>query len=78
MLLGATEAKHSRAMQGATAVRRGHHFASRGNRIQVKGTRPSGMPGSTIAKVPGATNDDWDQLVWGSYDPKCEVEEAWI
>jgi hypothetical protein len=78
MLLGMTEEEYGRAMQGATSVQRGHDFVFRGKRVQVKGTRPSGKPGSTITKVPSATNYVWDELVWVSYNPRYEVQEAWL
>jgi hypothetical protein len=78
MLLGMTEAEYSQSMQGATTVQRGHDFMFRGRRVQVKGTRASGKPGSRITKVPSATNYDWDELVWVSYNPRYEVQEAWL
>jgi len=78
MLLGMTEEEYSRAMHGATSVQRGHDFVFRAKRVQVKGTRPSGKPGSTITKVPSATNYDWDELVWVSYNPRYEIQEAWL
>ena len=78
MLLGMSQDEYGRAMQGATSVQRGHDFVYMGKRVQVKGTRPSGKPGSTITKVPSATNYDWDLLVWVSYNPKYEVQEAWL
>ncbi len=77
MLLGLSEAEYSRAMHGSTSVQRGFDFKHLGIRYQVKGTRPSGKPGSKITKVPSALNYDWDQLVWVSYNPKFEIQEAW-
>ena len=78
ILLGLSESEYSRAMHGATAVRKGFDFKHNGLRYQVKGTRPSGKPGSFITKVPGVANYDWDKLVWISYNPKFEVQEAWL
>ena len=28
--------------------------------------------------VPSATNSDWDELVWVSYNPRYEIQEAWL
>ena len=78
MLLGLSESEYSMAMQGAMSVQKGFDFKHNGIRYQVKGTRPSGKPGSFITKVPGVTNYDWDQLVWISYNPKFELQEAWL
>ena len=78
MLLGLSHAEYSQAMRGATSVQRGYDFAHKGVRYQVKGTRASGKPGSNVTKVPHATNFDWDQLVWVSYNPRYEIQEAWL
>ena len=78
MLLGMSEDDYSRSMRGTTAVQRGFDFIFNGSRVQVKGTRPSGKPGSNITKVPSANNFDWDQLIWVSYNPLFEIQEAWL
>jgi len=78
MLLGLSGVEYSRTMRGATSVQKGYDFKHNGIRYQVKGTRPSGKPGSHITKVPSATNYDWDQLVWVSYNSKYEIHEAWL
>jgi hypothetical protein len=78
MLLGLSESEYSQAMQGTTTVQKGYDFKHNGVRYQVKGTRPSGKPGSRITKVPGVNNYDWDQLVWVSYNPQYEIYEAWL
>lgn len=78
MLLGMSEVEYSEAMKGATSVQRGYDFSHKGVRYQVKGTRSSGKPGSFITKVPGVSNYDWDKLVWISYNPRFEIQEAWI
>ena len=77
-LLGMSEGDYREAMKGATSVQRGHDFILHGKRVQVKGTRPSGKPGSRVTKVPNASNYEWDQLVWVSYNPRYEVQEAWL
>jgi len=77
MLIGMTEAEYSQAMRGVTAVQKGFDFKFNECRYQVKGTRPSGKPGSRITKVPSATNFEWDYLVWVSYTPSFELVEAW-
>ena len=78
MLLGLTQLEYSNAMQGSTAVQRGYDFKHNGIRYQVKGTRASGKRGSKITKVPQATNFDWDELIWVTYNDKYEIQEAWL
>ena len=78
MLLGLTQLEYSNAMQGSTAVQRGYDFKHNGVRYQVKGTRSSGKLGSKITKVPQATNFDWDELIWVTYNDKYEIQEAWL
>ena len=78
MLLGLTQLEYSNAMQGSTAVQRGYDFKHNGVRYQVKGTRSSGKRGSKITKVPQATNFDWDELIWVTYNDKYEIQEAWL
>jgi hypothetical protein len=78
MLLGIAEVDYQHAMGGATSVQRGYDFKHGGIRFQVKGTRPSGKPGSNITKVPGVTNYDWDQLIWVSYTSTYAIHEAWL
>ena len=63
---------------GRTAVTRGSDFTYLGKRYQVKACRPSGKPGSTITKVPKASNYDWDLLIWVLYDQRYRVLEAWL
>lgn len=78
MLLGLSLQQYSFAMQGATAVQKGHDFAFNGKRYQVKGNRSSGKPGSFVTLVPRARNYDWDFLVWVLYDKGYEIQEAWL
>lgn len=78
ILVGLSEAEYSNVMRGATVVQRGFDFAYKGKRYQVKGNRPSGKKGSAVTWVPKATNYDWDCLVWILYNPKFEVQEAWL
>lgn len=52
MLVGWPEEQYSRYMQDRTAVSRGSDFTYAKVRYQVKGTRPSGKPGSRITMVP--------------------------
>lgn len=78
MLVGMSEADYAAAMKGSTAVQRGYDFQHQGRKYQVKGTRPSGKPGSVITNVPSARNYDWDYLVWVSYDTGYEIQEAWM
>lgn len=44
----------------------------------MKGTRPSGKLRSVVTKVPDARNYDSDYLIWLSYDPGYEIQEAWV
>jgi hypothetical protein len=77
MLMGMSELEYAEAMRRATAVQRGHDFVHKGIRYQVKGTRPSGKPGSKITKVPSVNNFDWDVLIWICYDTKYDIQEGW-
>jgi len=76
-LVGMSEYEYSNAMQGASAVQRGHDFVFNGIKYQVKATRASGKPGSKVTKVPQATNYEWDVLIWIRYDPGYTIQEAW-
>lgn len=78
MLVGMPEEAYARSMQGATTVRKGFDFTFEGKRYQIKANRPSGKPGSAITWVPKAANYNWDYLVWVRYDPRFEIEEAWL
>lgn len=78
MLVGLTESDYSKAMQGSTAVTKGHDFTYRNKRYQVKGNRPSGKPGSKVSLVPKARNYEWDYLIWILYDPNYVIQEAWL
>lgn len=78
VLLGLSDSEYSEAMKGSTSVQKGYDFKHKGVRYQVKGTRPSGKPGSKITRVPGVTNYHWDRLIWISYNPKFEIQEAWL
>jgi len=78
MLLGITPEQYSECMRGTTAVQKGYDFRFQGKRYQVKGNRPSGKPGSFVTWVAKATNYEWDFLVWVLYDPKYEIQEAWL
>ncbi len=77
MLVNCPEEDYSRYMQNKTAVSRGPDFIHNGKRYQIKATRPSGKPGSTVTKVPKAKNYEWDYLIWINYSTKYEVIEAW-
>ena len=70
--------EYSLAMQGQTAVQKGYDFRFKEQRFQVKGNRPSGKPGSFVTWVPKATNYEWDFLIWVLYNPKYEIQEAWL
>lgn len=76
-LVGCSTDSYSCAMQGVTAVQKGYDFIFNGARYQVKGNRPSGKRGSTVTKVPKATNYDWDYLIWILYDSQYRIQEAW-
>ena len=76
-LVGCSTDAYSCAMQGVTAVQKGHDFIFDGARYQVKGNRPSGKPGSFVTWVPKAPNYHWDYLIWILYDPKYRIQEAW-
>lgn len=76
-LLGMTEDEYGETMSAATAVQRGYDFAFRGVRVQVKANRPSGKRGSTVTRVPKASNYEWDLLIWMLYDTGFNVVEAW-
>jgi hypothetical protein len=76
-LVGHSDDSFAADCVGRTAVTRGFDFTYLGKRYQVKACRPSGKPGSTITKVPKATNYDWDLLIWILYDRHYRVLEAW-
>lgn len=78
MLVKCSEDDYCRQMQGQTAVRRGYDFILGGKRYQAKANRPSGKPGSFVTLVAKASNYDWDYLVWILYNPRFEVQEAWL
>lgn len=78
MMIGLTPEQYSATMQGATTVQRGFDFRFNGSRYQVKANRPSGKPGSFVTIVPKASNYDWDYLIWILYNPRYEIEEAWL
>lgn len=65
-------------MRGTTAVRKGYDFTFNHSRYQVKANRTSGKPGSFVTLAPKAKNDGWDFLVWLLYNPRYEVQEAWL
>ena len=77
ILIGCNESSYCIAMEGRTAVSRGHDFAHNDMRFQVKANRPSGKPGSFVTKVAKATNYDWDFLLWLLYDRDYNLVEAW-
>lgn len=76
-LVGCSTDSYSCAMQGTTAVQKGHDFIFNGARYQVKGNRPSGKRGSLVTWVPKAPNYDWDYLIWILYDSQYRIQEAW-
>ena len=77
-LVGLPLDAYSMSMQGITSVQKGHDFIHEGKRYQVKANRPSGKPGSFVTLVPKAKNYDWDFLIWILYNPRYEIQEAWI
>src|SRR5437588_6282673 len=78
LLAGCPIGEYAKCMRGVTAVRRGYDFEFKGKRYQVKANRPSGKPGSFVTLVPKAQNYEWDYLVWILYNPRFEVQEAWL
>lgn len=78
LLVGCSTESYSRAMQGMSAVQKGHDFVFNGARYQVKGNRPSGKRGSFVTWVPKATNYHWDFLVWILYNSQYQIQEAWL
>ena len=60
-----------------TAVTRGCDFVYQGCRYQIKGSRPSGKPGSKVLLVARAGNFDWHRLIWILYDTAYNMQEAW-
>lgn len=78
VLLGCSLADYSACMRGATAVQRGHDFVYQGLRYQVKGNRPSGKRGSRVTMVPKPKKYAWDRLIWVLYNPRYELQEAWL
>ncbi|MEL6482147.1 MAG: hypothetical protein AAFQ75_11905, partial [Pseudomonadota bacterium] len=78
LLVGMSADEFSTEQQGVSAVRRGHDFAFRGLRYQVKANRPSGKPGSTVRLVAKAKNYEWDRLIWVHYTQRFEIFEAWV
>lgn len=77
LLVGMTENEYSEYMQDKTAVNKGADFVYKGIRYQVKANRPSGKKGSSVTKVPKATNYEWDKLIWILYDKNYIMQEAW-
>ena len=77
MIIGMSHDEYSIAMRGRTAVSRGHDFAFRGIRYQVKANRPSGSKGSKVTLVSKAKNYDWDVLIWLLYNREYVLIEAW-
>jgi hypothetical protein len=77
MLVGMSEDDYAEAMRGRSAVAKGHDFAFRGVRYQVKANRPSGGRGSAVTLVAKAKNYDWDVLIWILYDREYRLQEAW-
>ncbi len=78
MIVGCTEEQYSKYMQVRTAVSRDVDFVHEGKRYQVKGSRPSGKPGSPVTKVTQAKNYNWDHLIWILYNKEYEIQEAWL
>ena len=78
LLVGCSQEEYSKVMRGVTAVQKGFDFKINGLRYQVKANRPSGKPGSFVTLVGKARNYDWDFLIWILYNPKFEIQEAWI
>ena len=77
-LIGCPIELYSSSMQGFTSVQRGYDFKFNNLRYQVKGNRPSGKRGSFVTLVPKAKNYEWDFLIWILYNPKYEIQEAWL
>lgn len=78
MLVGFSAEDYSKHMQGMTSVQRGYDFIYEGSRYQVKANRPSGKKWSFVTLVPKAKNYEWDYLIWILYNPKFEIQEAWL
>ena len=77
ILVGMREEDYSEYMQDKTAVSRGWDFEFKGIRYQIKGTRPSGKPGSEVKKAFKLNNYNWDVLIWINYNKNYEMVEAW-
>jgi hypothetical protein len=77
LLVGMKEDEYSHDCQARTSVTSGHDFTYRGCRYQVKGSRPSGGPGSEVSLLKRATNFNFDRLIWILYDKNYVVQEAW-
>jgi hypothetical protein len=77
-LIGNTDDSYSADCIGRTAVSKGADFTHNGLRYQVKGSRPSGAPGSNVTKLAKPGNYDWDCLVWLLYDKHYVLQEAWL
>lgn len=76
-LIGCSTRAYSAAMEGVSAVQKGHDFMFNGVRYQVKANRPSGKPGSKVTLVAKARNYAWDRLIWILYNRLYEIQEAW-
>jgi hypothetical protein len=61
-----------------SSVKKGYDFKYCGARYQVKGNRPRGKPGSFVTLVPKVRNYEWDFLIWILYNPRYEIQEAWL
>src|SRR6478736_3733253 len=77
-LIGHTDASYGQDCVGRTAVSKGADFSHHGIRYQVKGSRPSGAPGSDVTKLAKASNYYWDRFLWLLYDKNYVLQEAWL
>ena len=61
-----------------TPRQKGYDLLIDHQRIQVKATRSSGLPGSTITRIQKPRNDMWDLIVWINYNRDFHLQEAWL
>ena len=78
MLVGCLEPAYVLQTQHRTAVTKGSDFVFGGKQYQVKGSHPSGKPGSKVSKISKPSNYFWDYLIWMLYNKEYVLMEAWL
>jgi len=78
MLIGQTEAEYIASVRGRSSVSRGYDFVFKGQRIQVRANRPSGLPGSNVWNAGRKAGTGlWDILIYVLYDENYVIQAAY-